>query len=199
MPQILPPSLPQIFEGKLPLYKWVCDKCDAEQTVNKMRCGACKSWRGGKRGALKKSESTKKDMQHTVNCGRKPKQKQPAAMVAVDCSNLFISSEDAFSPLTAGPNINDESIEESTIDWENDSIDTVMHESNDECIKLLHTEDDINDIDDGGTSDGKGEGYDCVHSFQDRMKEVERERLDHDTYEIEQCVEANDDDAIICD
>ncbi len=80
------------------------------------------------------------------------------------------------------------------IDWENDSIDTVTHESNDECIKLL-----INDIGDGGTSNGKGEGYDCVHSFQDGMKEVERERLDHDTYETEHCVEANDDDAIICD
>jgi hypothetical protein len=47
MPQILPPSLPPMFEGKLPLDKWVCDKCDAEQSVNKMRCGACKSWRGG--------------------------------------------------------------------------------------------------------------------------------------------------------
>jgi hypothetical protein len=93
MPQILPPSLPPILEGKLPLDKWVCDKCDAEQSVNKMRCGACKSWKGGKRGALKKSESTKKDKQHTVNCGRKPKQTQPApATVAVDCSNLFISS-----------------------------------------------------------------------------------------------------------
>ncbi len=130
MPQILPPSLPPIIEGKSPIDKWVCDKCDAEQSVNKMRCGACKSWRGGKRGALKKSESTKKDKQHTVNCGRKPKQTQPAATVAVDCSNLFISSEDAFSPLTAVPNFNDESIEESTIDWENDSIKTVMREGN---------------------------------------------------------------------
>jgi hypothetical protein len=162
MPQILPPCLPPIFQGKLPLDKWVCDKCDAEQTVNKMRCGACKSWRGGKRGALKKSESTKKDKQHTVNRGRKPKETQPAATVAVDCSNLFIT----FSPLTAVPNVNDESIEESTIDWENDSIDTLTHESNhDECMKLLQAEDDINNIGNGGTSDGKGEGYDCVHSF----------------------------------
>jgi hypothetical protein len=96
--------------------KWVCDKCDAEQTVDKMRCSACKSWRGGKRGALKKSESTKKDKQHTVDCGRKPKQTQPAATVAVDCSNLLISGEDAFRPLTAGPNVNDESNEERTID-----------------------------------------------------------------------------------
>ncbi len=165
MPQILPPSLPSMFKGKLPLDKWVCDKCDAEQSVNKMGCSACKSWRGGKRGALKKSESTKKDKQHTVNCGRNPKQTQPAATVPVDCLNLFISSEDALSPLTAVPNINDESIEESTIDWKNDSIDTVTRESNDERVKLLQAEDNINDIGDGGTYDGKGEGYDCVHCF----------------------------------
>jgi hypothetical protein len=80
-------------------------------------------------------------MQHTDNCGRKPKQTQPAAMVAVDCSKLLISSEDAFSPLTAGSNVNDGSIEESTIDLENDSIDTVTRKSNDECIKLLQAED----------------------------------------------------------
>ncbi len=114
---------------------------------------------------MKKSESTKKDKQHTVNPGRKPKQTQPAATVPVDCLNLFISSEDALSPLTAVPNVNDESIEESTIDWENDSIDTVTRESNDECVRLLQAEDDINNIGDGGTSDGKSKGYDCVHSF----------------------------------
>jgi hypothetical protein len=188
-----------MFERKFPIDKWVCDKCDAEQSVDKMRGGACKSWRGDRRGALKKSESTKKDKQHTVNRGRKPKQTQPAAMVSVDCLNLFISSEDALSSLTAGPNVNDESIEESTIDWENDSINTVMRESNDECVKLFQAEDDINNIGDGGTSNGKGEGYDCVHSFQNGMKEVEREHLDHDADEIEHCVEANDDDAIICD
>jgi hypothetical protein len=165
MPQNLPPSLPPIFQGKFPLEKWVCDKCDAEQTVDKMRCSACKSWRGGKRVALKKSGSSKKNKQHSGNRGRKPKVTKPAAMVAVDCLNLFVSSEDAFSPLTAIPNINDESIEESTIDWENASLDTVTRESNDERIKLLQAEDDINDIGVGGTSDGKGEGYDCVHSF----------------------------------
>ncbi len=102
------------------------------------------------------------------------------------------------SPLTAVPYVNDKSIEESTIDCENDSIDTVTRESNDERVKLLQAEDDINNIGDGGTIDGEGEGYFCVHSFQDGMKEVEREHLDHDTDEIEHCVEANDDDAIVC-
>jgi hypothetical protein len=134
MPHILPPSLPPIFEGKSFLDKWVCDKCDAEQTVDIMRCGACKSWRGGKRGALKKYESTNKDKQQTVNHGRKPKETQAAATVAVDCSNFFISGEDAFSSLSAVLNVNDESIEESTIDWENDSNDTVMREINDNAL-----------------------------------------------------------------
>jgi hypothetical protein len=45
--------------------------------------------------------------------------------------------------------------EESTIDWENDSIDTVTREANDEHIKLLQAEDEINNIGDGGTSNGK--------------------------------------------
>jgi hypothetical protein len=31
------------------------------------------------------------------------------------------------------------------------------------------------------------------------MKEVERDHLDHDTYEIKHCVEANYDDAFVCD
>jgi hypothetical protein len=64
---------------------------------------------------------------------------------------------------------------------------------------LLQAENEINNIGDGGISDGEGERYDCVHSFQDGMKEVEREHLDHDTDEIEHCVEANDDDAIVRD
>ena len=87
-------------------------------------------------------------------------------MVPVDCLNLFISSEDALSPLTAVPNINDESIEESTIDWENDFIDTVMCESNDECMRLLQAEDDINNIGDGGTSDGEGRSEEHTSELQ---------------------------------
>jgi hypothetical protein len=40
----------------------------------------------------------------------------------------------------------------------------------------------LNDIDatelgDGGTSDAEGEGYKCVISFKDGMKEVELERM----------------------
>jgi hypothetical protein len=36
---------------------------------------------------------------------------------------------------------------------------------------------DANEIDDGGTSNAEGEGYECVISFKDEMKEVELERL----------------------
>jgi hypothetical protein len=38
-------------------------------------------------------------------------------------------------------------------------------------------ENDANEIGDGGTSDAEGEGYECVVSFEDGIKEVELERL----------------------
>jgi hypothetical protein len=52
---------------------WICDKCDTEQSDDKRRCGTCKSWRGGKRGALKLSKLTKKDKetQQISAAGRK--------------------------------------------------------------------------------------------------------------------------------
>jgi hypothetical protein len=46
-------------------------------------------------------------------------------------------------------------------------------------------DDDANEVGDGGTSDGEGEGYECVVSFKDGMKEVELERLCFDANEIE--------------
>jgi hypothetical protein len=36
-------------------------------------------------------------------------------------------------------------------------------------------DDDTNEVGDGGTSDAEGEGYECVVSFKDGMKEVELE------------------------
>jgi hypothetical protein len=45
-------------------------------------------------------------------------------------------------------------------------------------------ENDANEIDDGGTSDAEGEGYECGVSFKDGMKEVELERLCDDANEI---------------
>ena len=51
------PSLPPFPRQSM----WICDKCDAEQSEDKRRCGTCKSWKGGKRGALKTSKPTKKD------------------------------------------------------------------------------------------------------------------------------------------
>jgi hypothetical protein len=38
-------------------------------------------------------------------------------------------------------------------------------------------ENDANEIGDNGTSDAEGEGYECVVSFKDEMKEVELECL----------------------
>ncbi len=124
----------------------------------------------------------------------------PAALCNVACSRLSVEGDDIFSPLTeTGPNTND-LFEESTYDWENASIgdDTVAPETNDERIVMLRKEDE-NEVGDGGDSDGEGDGYDCVTSSREGMKEVERERLAHDAQEIEHDVEVDDDDAVICD
>ena len=101
------------------------------------------------------------------------------------CSSLPLEGDDLLSPLTGtGHSLND-SFEESTYDWENASIgeDTVACESNDERIKLLQDEDE-KEVGDGGDSDGEGDGYECVTSFREGMKEVERERLEHDAQEL---------------
>jgi hypothetical protein len=60
-------------------------------------------------------------------------------------------------------------------------------------------EKDANELGDGGTSDTEGEGYKCVVSFQDGMKEVELKRLCCDANEIESCVEVGDNDAFVCE
>ena len=53
---------------------------------------------------------------------------------------------------------------------------TVARETNDELIWMLD-DIDANEHGDGGTSDAEGEGYKCVISFKDGMKEVELERM----------------------
>jgi hypothetical protein len=58
---------------------------------------------------------------------------------------------------------------------------------------------DANEVGDGGTSDAEGEGYECVVSFKDGMKEVELNRLCCDANEIESGVEVDDNDAFVCE
>ena len=60
-------------------------------------------------------------------------------------------------------------------------------------------ENDANEVGDGGTSDAEGNGYECVVSFQDRIKEVDSERLCFDAHEIESSVEVDDLNAIMCE
>jgi hypothetical protein len=56
-----------------------------------------------------------------------------------------------------------------------------------------------NEIGDGGTSDAEGEGYKCIVSFKDGMKEVELERLCFDANEIESGIDIDDNDAFVCE
>ncbi len=75
---------------------------------------------------------------------------------------------------------------------------TVSRETNDELIRMLD-DIDANKQGDGGTSDAEGEGYECVISFKDGMKEVELERFFCDANEIESGIEVDDNDAILCE
>ncbi len=58
---------------------------------------------------------------------------------------------------------------------------------------------DANEIGDGGTLDAEGEGYECVVSFKDGMKDVVLEHLCCDANEIESGVEVDDNDAFVCE
>ncbi len=60
-------------------------------------------------------------------------------------------------------------------------------------------DDNANEVGDGGTSDAEGEGYECVISFKDGMKEVELEQLCVDANKIESGVEVDDNDAFVCE
>jgi hypothetical protein len=61
---------------------------------------------------------------------------------------------------------------------------TMSLDTNDELIRMLD-DNDANEIGDCGTSDAEGDGYECVISFKDGMKEVELKCLFYDANEIE--------------
>ncbi len=114
----------------------------------------------------------------------------------------LVVGEATFSPMTGGVNASNSSIGPSigmsSYDDATIGDNTVSRETNDELIRML---DDIgaNEHGDGGTSDAEGEGYECVVSFKDGMKEVELERFFCDANETESGVEVDDNDAIMCD
>ncbi len=114
----------------------------------------------------------------------------------------LVEGEATFSPLTRGLNANDSSLGPSIgmSSYDNATIgdNTVSQETNDELIRMLN-EKDANELGDGGTSDAEGEGYKCVVSFTDEMKEVELECLCCDANEIESGVEVDDNDAFVCE
>ncbi len=114
----------------------------------------------------------------------------------------LVVGEATFSPLIGGANANDSSLGPSIGMSSYDDVtigdNTVSQKTNDELILML---DDINanEHGDGGTSDAEGEGYECVVSVKDGMKEVELEHFFCDANEIESGVEDDDNDAIVCE
>jgi hypothetical protein len=106
------------------------------------------------------------------------------------------------SPLTGGINANDSSIGPSIgMSFYDDATigdNTVSRDTNDELVRMLN-DNDANEISDGGRSDAEGEGYKCVFSFKDRMKEVELKCLCCDANKIESGVEVDDNDVFVCE
>jgi hypothetical protein len=58
---------------------------------------------------------------------------------------------------------------------------------------------DVNEVGNSGTSDAAGDGYKCVVSFKDGMKEVELDRYCFHANEIEGGVEVDDNNAFVCE
>jgi hypothetical protein len=158
--------------------------------------------RDGKEG---KGAYLKKDNQEQIvskdkekKRGRKSKMLPPPPAQEVDVP-LVVGSVSC-SPFT-GNNANDSSIgtsigmsscEDATI-----GEDTVARDTNDDLIRMLNYN-DANEIGDGDTSDADSDGYKCVVSFKDGMKEVELEHLCFDANEIERGVD-DDNDEFVCE
>ncbi len=132
--------------------------------------------------------------------GRKSKMVPTAPAQEVDIP-LVVGSASC-SPLTGGINANDSSIWPSigmsSYDDATIGDNTVSRDTNGELIRMLD-DNDANEIGDGGTSDAEGEGYKCVVSFKDGMKEVELKSLCCDANEIESGVEVDDNDEFVCE
>ncbi len=138
--------------------------------------------------------------------GRKSKSLTPIPGKDVDIplvvGGALVVGEATFSQLTGGVNANDSSLGPSigmrSYDDATIGDNTVSRETNDELIQILN-DIDANELGDSGTSDAEGEGYECVISFKDGMKEVELEHLCFDANEIESGIEVDDNDAIVCE
>ncbi len=74
----------------------------------------------------------------------------------------MVVGETTLSPLTGGPNANESPLGQSTDSQSNDDAtigeNTVARDLNDEMIRVLDCN-DANEVGDGGSSDGEGEGY----------------------------------------
>jgi hypothetical protein len=114
----------------------------------------------------------------------------PLVVGGLSCSPLTgINANDS----SIGPSIGMSSYEDATI-----GEDTVAQDTNDDLIRMLDDV-DANEIGNGGISDTGGDGYKCVISFKDGMKEVEIEHLWYNANEIESGVEVDYNDPFMCE
>jgi hypothetical protein len=181
---------------------WIRENCDAQWCDDFKSCGKCKKQRGGKRDSYnrtgKEKHATKGQKLSQRKCSQKRKFLPLAEEVNIESNSMAIGS---CNPLR-GTVANDGSIGVSSYDMNNEDTcivdNTAARETNNELIKILD-ESYTNEVGNGGSSDAEGDGYEYVLTFQDGMKEVERERLCNYADEIENIIEVDNDVAFMSD
>ncbi len=206
--QFIQNTIPSLLAIGGKVVPWICEFCDSQWPQSQKRCGSCKRWKGGKRSLSNKKDNKEQTVSNnkTEKRGRKSKLLTPIPGQEIDIllevggASVVVGA--TFSPLTGGVNANDSSIGQSigmsSYDDATIGDNTMSRDTNDELIQMLD-EYDANEIGYGGTSDAEGEGYECVVSFKDGMKEVELEHLCCDVNEIESEVEVDDNDSFMCE
>jgi hypothetical protein len=194
------PSLPEIAGN---VVAWIYEFCDSQWLQPQKRCGSCKRWKGGKRILSNKKDKQEQTVSKDKEKKRGRKSKMLPTLSAQEVDIPLVVGGASCSPLTRpGINANDSSIGPSigmsSYDDATLGDNTVSRDPHDELIQM-HNENDANAIGDGGTSDAEGEGYKCVVSFKDGMKEVELKHLCSDANEIESGVEVDNNDGFVCE
>jgi hypothetical protein len=180
--QIIQNTIPSLLAIGGKLVPWICEFCDSQWPQSQKRCGNCKRWKGSKRSLSNKKNN--KEQTVSNNKGKKRGGKSNLLTpipgqdvdIPLEVGRALVVGGATFSPLTGGVNANNSSIGPSigmsSYDDATIGDNTVSRDTNDELIQMLN-EYNANELGDGGTSDGEGEGYTCVISFKDGMKEVE--------------------------
>ena len=170
---------------------WNCEKCGKMQTDGKKRCGSCKAWRGGKRGAYKKNKAkANTNPKKNKNDKKSPKKRKgsapPADLPQVPTPQRHnLSGTTPPHPLVGevlvgvgAPNLRVSPLDAADDD---DTVSTVNTQSSimfrqPDQIRADGERADL-EVGDGGDSDFEGEGADAMDGHSLATLETYRERL----------------------